>query len=66
MRRQVSRAIPIPLWEAPPPNATKLPPEEWDAYNLAEDHEPEHRERKELDPFWWQAIRKLALKQERK
>jgi len=66
VRRQVSGAVPIPLWEAPPPNATKLPPEDWDAYNLVEDHEPEHRERKQLDPLWWRVIRQLALKQERK
>jgi len=66
VRAQLAEAIPIPVWTKPPRAAVELPPEDWDAYNLNEDHEPEHKEKKGLEPDWWQTIRDLAVSQEDK
>ena len=63
-RKAWKESIPIPVWTQPSPAALELPPEDWDNYNLAAEHEPVHEEQKHLDPFWWQQIRGRALSQE--
>jgi hypothetical protein len=65
VRQELERAIPIPLWTEPPRAAQKLPPEQWDSRNLAEEHEPIYQDREPLDAFWWQTLRAPALGQER-
>ena len=64
VKAELEERIPIPVWVKPPQAAIDLPPEDWDGHNLSEDHEPEHKEKKELTPGWWTEIRKRAFSRE--
>jgi hypothetical protein len=64
VQAEFKERIPIPLWKKPPRAAVELPPEEWDSRKLREEHEPEAAEQKQLDPCWWQTVRKQALAEE--
>ncbi|MGQ9661049.1 MAG: hypothetical protein ACUVWX_01770 [Kiritimatiellia bacterium] len=61
LQERLAGQIPICVWRKPPRAALELPPEEWDSYNLGEEHEPIPQEKKALPPMWWQQIRRHSL-----
>ncbi len=62
IRDQLASAVPLALWERPPPVVRQRPPEDWDSRNLAvgsqDDTMADHAG---LDPLWWAAIRRAAV-----
>jgi hypothetical protein len=61
VRRSLAKKVPIVLWQDPPANARKLPPEDWDSENLATEHEPIMEAIRSLKPDWWRTVRDRAL-----
>jgi hypothetical protein len=61
VRRGLIRKVSIVLWEKPPANARKLPPEDWDSENLATEHEPVMEALRALRTDWWKVVRRSAL-----
>jgi hypothetical protein len=60
VRRALVREVPIVLWQEPPANARRLPPEDWDSENLATEHEPIMEAIRALKPDWWKVVRRRA------
>jgi hypothetical protein len=63
VRKAMARKVPIVLWQEPPANAKKLPPEDWDSENLATEHEPIMEAIRSLKPDWWKLVRTSAFKE---
>jgi hypothetical protein len=64
VRRKIASAVPLPLWEEPPPIVRQRPPEEWDSNNLSQKTEVNMAQYEPLDPLWWADIRQAAMQEE--
>ena len=64
VREELTRRLPVTLWEEPPPVVRELPPEDWDSRNLTASQDDNMAAHADLDALWWVPVRLAALGEE--
>ena len=64
VREELTRRLPVTLWEEPPPVVRELPPEDWDSRNLTASQDDNMAAHAGLDALWWVPVRLAALGEE--
>jgi len=66
VRADLTRRVPVSLFEPPPKVVEQQPPERWDSRDLADSPDANMTAHAALDPLWWAPIRQTALGKEGK